>query len=73
MKSIITTSILFLTVIAFSQTAPLKLVDSIVESKIEDKDPALFVGVVKDGEIIYQKYTSSVSCQIATKKILVSF
>tara|TARA_Y100000034_G_scaffold105927_1_gene134079 strand:- start:434568 stop:436637 length:2070 start_codon:yes stop_codon:yes gene_type:complete len=32
-----------------------KKVDAILESKVNADDPALFIGVVKDGKIIYQK------------------
>jgi CubicO group peptidase (beta-lactamase class C family) len=34
----------------------IKKIDSIVNSKIGEKDPGLMVGIVKDGKIIYEKY-----------------
>jgi len=47
---------------AFSQTQNLAL-DAIVNSKIEAEDPALFVGVVKDGAVIYTSIRGLVSLQ----------
>lgn len=38
-------------------------IDSIVNSKIDAKDPSLFVGVVLDGEIVYKKYRGMASLQ----------
>jgi len=63
MKTLITSFVLFVTVVSFSQPKRLQKLDSIFNSKIGDKDPALFVGVVKDGEIIYQNYRGLESLQ----------
>ena len=38
-----------------AQYKQIEKVDSIVNTKIKGEDPALFVGVVQDGKIIYQK------------------
>ncbi|MEM9528216.1 MAG: serine hydrolase domain-containing protein [Bacteroidota bacterium] len=51
-----------LSLTVFSQTS-LSKVDSIVNAKIDAEDPALFVGVVKDGEIIYKKVKGLASLQ----------
>jgi len=50
-----------------SQNQQLQKIDSIVESKIKDTDPALFVGIVKDGKIIYQKSKGLVNLQHQVK------
>ena len=54
MKKIIT---LFTFLISISTNAQeqLKKIDSIANSKLSDNDPGLFVGVVKDGKILYEK------------------
>ena len=41
----------------------LKKIDSILNSKLSDDDPGLMVGVVKDGEIIYENYKGLASLQ----------
>ena len=41
----------------------LQQIDSIVNSKLSDNDPGLFVGIVKDGEIIYENYKGLASLQ----------
>ncbi len=50
--------LLLLTALLFSLTiasqSPINQIDSIVNSKIGADDPALFVGVIKDGAIIYK-------------------
>ncbi|MFP4844731.1 serine hydrolase domain-containing protein [Winogradskyella sp. PE311] len=55
MKKIIKFLILLISISSFSQNE-LKKIDSIINSKISDNDPGLMVGIVKDGEIIYEKY-----------------
>ena len=62
MNKLILLSLLFFTLTANSQSQYLKL-DSIVNSKIGKEDPALFVGVVKDGAIIYQSIKGLISLQ----------
>ncbi|AGC76837.1 CubicO group peptidase (beta-lactamase class C family) [Nonlabens dokdonensis] len=41
----------------------LKSIDSIVNSKLTEKEPGLFVGVVKDGAVIYENYKGLASLQ----------
>jgi len=53
---------MLLSLTSFSQT-PNSRLDSIVKSQIEVDDPALFVGVVKDGEIVYKHIRGLVSLQ----------
>jgi CubicO group peptidase (beta-lactamase class C family) len=56
MKISISFVFLFLSIIAFTQNAQISKIDSIVNSKIKSTAPGLMVGIVKDGNIIYQKY-----------------
>ena len=63
MKIYISFVYLFFSTIAFTQNAQISKIDSIVNSKIGNSDPALFVGVVKDGKIIYQKAKGVLSLQ----------
>lgn len=58
-------SLLFLlfTTYAIAQDSIIKTLDDIVESKIGENDPALMVGVIKDGEIIYEKYRGMANLQ----------
>ncbi len=55
MKSLITLVVAFFTLSMIGQSEDIKKVDAILESKLKANDPALFIGVVKDGKIIYQK------------------
>ncbi len=66
MKKIIVLSLLFLSFGAYAQE-DLKKIDDIVSSKLSDKDPGLFVGIVKDGKIIYEKYKGLASLQHQVK------
>lgn len=54
---------LFFSSILIGQNPQLKMVDSIVESKLDATDPGLMVGVVKDGTIMYQKAKGMASLQ----------
>ncbi len=62
MKKII---ILFTFLISISIVAQnqIKKIDSIVNSKLSDNDPGLFVGVVKSGNIIYEGYKGLANLQ----------
>ena len=62
MYRLILLSLFFLIFQDYVQGQNLQL-DSIVNSKIGIEDPALFVGVVKDGNIIYQTIRGSISLQ----------
>ncbi|WP_282043795.1 serine hydrolase domain-containing protein [Winogradskyella flava] len=55
MKKRIALAALFISVSLFAQNK-IQIIDSIVNSKIEDNDPGLMIGIVKDGTIIYEKY-----------------
>ncbi|NVJ88412.1 MAG: beta-lactamase family protein [Flavobacteriaceae bacterium] len=55
MKYILSVIIALSSFMIYAQESLLQKVDSIVESKISTEDPALMVGVVKNGKIIYQK------------------
>ncbi|NRA92392.1 MAG: beta-lactamase family protein [Psychroserpens sp.] len=50
-----------------AQQAQLKQVDSIINSKISEVDPGLMVGIVKGGQIIYEKYRGLANLQHQVK------
>ncbi|WP_394746690.1 serine hydrolase domain-containing protein [Spongiimicrobium salis] len=56
MKGIVVALFVLMAVSSFSQEAELRTIDAIIESKIKEKDPGLMVGIVKDGNVIYEKY-----------------
>jgi len=56
MKKLILSFALLFSFPILSQSQQLKKIDSIVNSKIGETDPGLMVGIVKDGNIIYEKY-----------------
>ncbi|MCD2258040.1 serine hydrolase domain-containing protein [Psychroserpens luteolus] len=62
MKKIITLFVFLISVSTYAQDQ-LKKIDSIVNSKLSHTDPGLFVGVVKDGKIIYEGYKGLASLQ----------
>ncbi|WP_299112354.1 serine hydrolase domain-containing protein [uncultured Winogradskyella sp.] len=57
----------FLVSISTYTQEQLRKIDSIVNSKLSDNDPSLFVGVVKDGKIIYENYKGLASLQHKVK------
>jgi CubicO group peptidase (beta-lactamase class C family) len=63
MRKFILLIILFTSINLFAQKSTLKKVDSIVNSKTSENDPSIFVGIVKDGNIIYEKYRGLVNLQ----------
>ncbi|WP_026776352.1 serine hydrolase [Polaribacter sp. Hel_I_88] len=67
MKIYISILILFCATSSIAQDSDLRKIDSIVNSKITENDPALFVGIVKDGKIIYQKTRGLISLQHQVK------
>lgn len=67
MKKIIALPLLLISVIVAAQNLDLKKIDSIINSKISDKEPGLFVGIVKDGEIAYENYKGLSSLQHQVK------
>ncbi len=62
MKKILLFSIFLMPIISNGQEAT-QNIDSILKSKLSEDDPALFVGVVKDGEIIYEDYKGLANLQ----------
>jgi len=72
MKTVIAALLIFVTLLSFGQSAKIQKMDSIFNSKIGENDPALFVGVVKDGKIIYQNYKGLESLQHQAKASLKS-
>ncbi|WP_439130220.1 serine hydrolase domain-containing protein [Polaribacter sp.] len=67
MKLYITTVMLFFAMLLSAQQTELSKIDSILNSKINDNDPALFLGIVKDGKIIYKKSKGLASLQHQVK------
>lgn len=70
MKKFIALSILLISISVNAQNVDIKKIDAIVDSKIEENDPGLMVGIVKDGNIIYEKYRglSNIQHQVKTTK-----
>lgn len=58
---------LLLSTFVTAQISNYQKIDDIVNSKINENDPALFVGVVKDGKIIYENYRGVTSLQHLAK------
>ena len=67
MKTFLLFIVLFISTFFNAQEDKIAKIDSIVNSKISEKDPALFVGIVKDGKIIYEKYRGLASLQHQVK------
>lgn len=67
MKTFLLFIVLFISTFLNAQEIEIAKIDSIVNSKISDKDPALFVGIVKSGKIIYQKTKGLASLQHQVK------
>jgi len=67
MKTTLLFLALFISSLCSAQENKIAKIDSIVNSKISEKDPALFVGIVKDGKIIYQKTKGLLSLQHQVK------
>lgn len=56
MKNCILLILLLISSISKSQEVQLIKIDSIVNSKVSENEPGLMIGIVKDGEIIYENY-----------------
>ena len=63
MNKIITFLFLFSVCISHAQNSTTDTINTIVTSQITSKDPSLFVGVVKDGAILYSHYNGLASLQ----------
>ncbi|MFP2997640.1 serine hydrolase [Spongiivirga sp. MCCC 1A20706] len=50
-----------------AQKPAIAKIDSIVKSKVSSNEPGLFVGIVKDGEILYESYQGLASLQHKVK------
>lgn len=67
MKIVFTLLLLTCSQLSFAQDALKAKIDSIVNSKLGDKDPGLMVGIVKDGAIYYENYKGLASLQHQVK------
>lgn len=56
MRTFLTFLALLFSVALVAQKEAFKKIDSIVHTKVQDDDPGIAVGIVKDGNIIYEKY-----------------
>ncbi|RNC88345.1 MAG: class A beta-lactamase-related serine hydrolase [Winogradskyella sp.] len=56
MKKIVLLCIGFIGLSSYAQMPLKQVVDSIVESKLKETHPGIAVGIIKDGEIIYETY-----------------
>lgn len=63
MKKVFTSILILASFLCNSQTTIIEKIDTIVSSQIDDNDPSLFVGIVKDGAIIYERYLGLASLQ----------
>ncbi len=56
MKNIISFIALFCTILTFAQNTKFQEIDTIINAKVKVNDPGIMVGIVKDGNIVYEKY-----------------
>jgi len=63
MKTCITTIALFISLLLVGQSKELKKIDSLVNSEIKKEHPGMAVGIIKDGNIIYEKYLGLANLQ----------
>jgi len=70
MRKLIFSILLGTSISSFAQKINFKKIDSIITSKINEKDPSLMVGIVKNGNIIYEKYRglSNLQDQVSADK-----
>ncbi|GAB5563524.1 MAG: hypothetical protein Wins2KO_05870 [Winogradskyella sp.] len=56
MKTFLTFLVFILSLFLPAQDYQIKKIDSIINSKITETEPGIMVGIVKNGEVIYEKY-----------------
>ncbi|WP_435624567.1 serine hydrolase domain-containing protein [Flagellimonas sp.] len=67
MKNLIILPFLLVSFLGTTQSKELKEIDALLNSKVSSSNPGLFVGIVKDGEIIYENYKGLASLQHKVK------
>tara|TARA_R110002073_G_scaffold108336_9_gene243682 strand:+ start:111797 stop:113950 length:2154 start_codon:yes stop_codon:yes gene_type:complete len=67
MKKLIALLFLLFSILVNAQNIDIKKIDAFVDSKIGENDPGLMVGIVKDGNIIYEKYRGLANLQHQVK------
>ncbi|MEM6685240.1 MAG: serine hydrolase domain-containing protein, partial [Bacteroidota bacterium] len=67
MKNIILLLAVFYTCTAVSQNEQLKKIDAIIDAKVAETDPGIMVGIVKNGNIIYERYRGLANLQFQVK------
>ncbi len=63
MKKTFALLLLFFSFVIIAQQQQIQRIDSIINGKLSSDDPGLFVGIVKNGKIIYEKYKGLASLQ----------
>jgi len=63
MKTFITYILLLFSLAILAQENPFEKIDSIIKSKVQEDHPGIAVGIVKDGNIIYEKYRGLANLQ----------
>ncbi len=67
MKFVSTVLVVFCSFVLTAQEVDIQKINAIVNAKIGDEDPGLMVGVVKDGNIVYEAYKGRASLEFPIK------
>lgn len=67
MKNVNLLLALFFTFVAISQNEKTQKIDSIITAEVKENQPGIMVGIVKDGNIIYEKYRGLANLQHQVK------
>lgn len=63
MKTKLFFALLLISFVSIAQSVDYQKIDALIDSKIKESDPGLVVGIVKDGNIVYQKYRGQANLQ----------
>jgi CubicO group peptidase (beta-lactamase class C family) len=67
MKKIITLITVLYSFAVYSQNEQIEKIDAIINAKVEENHPGIMVGIVKDGNIIYERYRGLANLQYEIK------
>ena len=67
MKKIITLITVLYSFAVYSQNEQIEKIDAIVNAKVAENHPGIMVGIVKDGNIIYERYRGLANLQYEIK------
>ena len=56
MRTLITTITLLFILPVFGQNSNIQQIDALIASQVQEDHPGIAVGIIKDGNIIYEKY-----------------